>query len=63
MLALSTETAPKCAVIARSTAGREQILRALQVTLRNRKRDWQDADRLFKKECFRGAAGEIGTTV
>jgi hypothetical protein len=29
MLALSTETAPECAVIARSIAGREQILRDL----------------------------------
>jgi len=48
MLALSTETGPKRAVIAQSLIWLAQILRALQVSLRNRKREWQDANCLLK---------------
>ncbi len=48
MLALFTDMAAKCAVIAQSNAGREQILRTLPVSLRNRKRKWQEANCLLK---------------
>jgi len=48
MLALSTETAPKRAEVAQSASALAQILRTLQVSLRKRKREWQDANCLLK---------------
>jgi hypothetical protein len=48
MLALFTDAAGRCAVIAQSTAEREQILRDLHVSLRKRKRDRQNTNCLLK---------------